>query len=217
MAHLDTIPEDSINSVARGIATLVDENLAPTEVPNENVVPLDVEEEGAQLTIGETLTVWKLKPEAFEALAKSRLSGDLVEWVEETPLLYHQIKLNGEAQGFAHSRLQKETNERTLLNVNASSIASEVDQLLLILREPDKIVENHERDDAFFASDPVVRLLEIPACRVFALWLLVNGRESRVIIIYATDIRSDFDRERILTSDQFFKALGQYLPKPGVG
>lgn len=229
MARLEVSDED-VKHVARGIGGLIDrqQSLTPTVQPMEFVAGApDLLLEGqpqpnpSELRVGETLTMWKLTSAGFAALEAGKLTGDLVNWVTQTNFLYHQIKLNGEPQGFARSYIGEE--DKPLLGVEVSPFAAKLGQALQKIDDP-RAIENHERDDDFFAADPVVRLLTIPPCRIFALWLFVEPGQSRVMIIYATEPRpedapeprKEFN-ERILTSEQFYKALNIYRPLLGVG
>ena len=224
MAHLEVSDED-LQHVARGIGNLIDRIQPPAPAPQplhlvagdaDALVAGQPEASRGELTIGETLTVWKLTTAAFEALSAGTLTGDLVNWVEPTKFLYHQIKLNGEPQGFARSYVSG-TDELPLLGVDASPFAKKLGQALQKIDDPDAI-ENHARDDGHFAADPVVRLLTIPQCRIFALWLFVEPDRSRVMIVNATEpARTQFENERILDSEEFYRALSIYRPVLGVG
>ncbi|HXI23842.1 MAG TPA: hypothetical protein VNG71_08195, partial [Pyrinomonadaceae bacterium] len=218
-------PSDALDEVARGLGRLIDQT-QPPPAPMHSM-PLNVDDVGAgvasaetresngTLTLGETLAIWRLKPAAFQALRTGHLSGDLINWVESTKFLYHQIRLNGEPQGFARSYVD-DKRKPPRLGIDASDFAAKLGRVLRDIDEPTTI-QNHERDDPFFQKDPIVRLLEIPACRIFALWLLVEPDESRAIIVTATAPRSEFESGRILNSEEFYQALYFYRPLLGVG
>ena len=223
MARLE-VPSDALHEIARGLGMLIDQN-NPAPPPNVNPGADDVSASDfelgmaapaeAKLTIGETLPLWRLKAEAFKALKAGSLSGDLISWVEATKFLYHQIRLNGEPQGFARSYVD-DSRKPPRLGIDASDFAAKLGTVLQDIDEPTTI-QNHERDDPFFQKDPIVRLLEIPACRIFAVWLLVEPDESRAIIVTATEPRSEFEYGRILNSEEFYQALYFYSPLLGVG
>jgi hypothetical protein len=206
MAHLDSISRQSLVKVAREIGALIDSGFADyprTRTPARGGQNAGVK--GASLEIGETLTVWKLQARAFETLEKSRLSGDLADWVEQTPFLQHQIKLSGRAEGIARSYREKGIEKRSVFQVAASPFASRINQLF-------EMIENNKVHDPVIEDDPVVRLLEVPAYHVFTLWLFAaSKRESRVVII---DAPEQYVREKdpYLTSGQFFDALKENGP-----
>src|SRR6266851_3637584 len=211
MAHPDDISADLLAGVASRIGDLVDGNLETHAKLKPQADTVYDAASGSALQLGETLTVWKLTPEAFEALANSKLTGDLSEWTVSTSLLYHQVHLDGSPEGFARSYIEDSTQAPELINVNASAIASKVSQLF-------NMIEDREQEDRFLAADPVVRLLEIPACRIFALWLYAESeRESRVLIINATQTEGEPDQEPFLTSAQFYEVLGKNTPIRDVG
>lgn len=224
MARLE-IPSDAVQEIARGLGRLIDQTNPAPPPPPVDLTADDVggsnfglemaEPAEGKLTIGETLALWRLKAEAFEALKAGSLSGDLINWVEPTKFLYHQIRLNGEPQGFARSYVDDKLKPPRL-GIDASDFAAKLGTVLQNIDEPTTI-QNHERDDPFFEKDPIVRLLEIPACRIFAVWLLVEPDESRAIIVTATEPRSAFENGRILNSEEFYQALYFYRPLPGVG
>jgi hypothetical protein len=99
-----------------------------------------------------------------------------------------------------------------LINVNASAIALKVGELF-------SMIEAREQEDPFLAADPVVRFLEIPACRIFALWLFAESEpeKSRVLIINATQSEREPGQEPLLTSAQFYEVLAKYKPISDVG
>jgi hypothetical protein len=210
MAHLDSISKQSLVTVAHEIGALIDSGLADyprTGTPEKDGRNSDVA--GASLQIGETLTVWKLQARAFETLEKSRLSGDLSDWVEQTPFLQHQIKLNGRAEGIARSYREKGIENRSVFQVAASPLASRINQLF-------EMIEDNELHDPVIKDDPVVRLLEVPAYHVFTLWLFAaSQRESRIVIIDAPEHYAR-EKEPYLTSGQFFDALKENGPIPDI-
>jgi hypothetical protein len=208
MAHLDSISKQALVKVAREIGALIDSGFADyPRTPVEGARNSDVE--GAYLQIGETLTVWKLQARAFETLEKSRLSGDLSEWVEQTPFLQHQIKLNGKPEGIARSYREKGIEDRSVFQAAASPFASRINQLF-------KMIENNELHDPVIKDDPVVRLLEVPAYHVFTLWLFAaSRRESRIVIIDAPEQYAR-EKEPYFTSGQFFDALKENGPIPDI-
>src|SRR5947207_15654407 len=98
MAHLDSISLDSVQKVADAVARLIDEKMRkPEPTFKERTESL------APLRIGESLTLWKFKADAFKALWESRLSGDLSEWVEQAPFLHHQLRFGTSSAGFVRS------------------------------------------------------------------------------------------------------------------
>lgn len=197
MAHLDTIPNEVLVSVAREIGNLI--NTGFKESTPREAEATTAEESG--LEIAETITVWKFQDRALETLATSTLSGDLSEWIEKPPLsLHHQIRLQGRIEGFARSDPKTDKAEEMVLEISTSEFAAS-------LNESFEIIEQY-KEDRFLARDPVVRLLEIPPYHVFALWLFLEGEsESRVSIVTAPDGYEEWGNGKIVDSRTFFDAL----------
>jgi hypothetical protein len=194
VAHLDIISTDLVR-VAREIGQFLDKGLAnPLEESATNTDSLVLE-------IGETLTVWSLRKEAFEALDKMRLEGDLINWLEQDPILHHQIRLSGKTVGFAQSYLVDGIEDKALFRISASPFASQISGLF-------EVIERNPQGDPVIAADPVVRLLEIPPFGVFALWVYAEARrESRIVIIDAADRYKELTPGALLNSEDFFEAL----------
>jgi hypothetical protein len=210
MAHADNIEALPVllRKLAAEIADLIDQvpediykirSAIDGELPDDEMAPVE---------IGETLTSWTLTARAAEALASSTLKGDIFDWVEQTPYLYHQIYLNAEPAGFARSRYG--TDGKSLSHFNVSPRASRINEAF-------KMIDLNSQEDPVVASDPVVRLLEIHAYHILAIWLYSEARnESRVVVIDAGKRYEGLKRESFLTSDQFFEALKKGGPILGV-
>ena len=193
MAHSDIISIDLFR-VAREIGQFLDKGLP--NPPQESDTT-----HASRLEIGETLTVWGFTTKAFEALIDSSPVGDLSKWVRQDPVLHHQIRLDGKTVGFAQSYLVEGIEEKAVFRVNASAFAAQMRELL-------EVIERNPQGDPVIAADPVVRLLEIPAFGVFALWVYAETlQESRILIIDAADRYEELTRGALLTSENFFAAL----------
>jgi hypothetical protein len=210
MTHTDNISAEQLRKVSNEIGSLV---FKPT------VEPLNIEAagEGAGQPAEEgpfhlhpTLAIWKLKPETFAVLARSIPRGDLIDWVEPTNLLYHQIRFNDEVVvGFARSSLELSESSALAQIGAANDFSSSVDAAI-------NFVEEKHEGDEFMSGDPVVRLLEIPSYQAFVLWLCIEERrESRVVtvqVVYETKLAP----RTFLTSQTLFEALHQSGPLTGI-
>lgn len=198
MAHLDIISTDLIR-VAREIGQFLNKGFPDLPEEPENT-------ESSLLDIGETLTVWGFTKEAFEALNRSRPEGDLSKWVKQDPVLHHQIRLSGKTVGFAQSYSVEGIEDKAVFRVSSSPFAAQ-------MRELFEVIERNPKNDPVIAADPVVRLLEVPAFGVFALWAYAEPlRESRIVIIDAADRYSELTPGALLTSTDFFSALSRGGP-----
>jgi hypothetical protein len=211
MAHPDTIENlpALLQKVAAEIGELIDRGSQPQDELQDlefevhpAVAPALPELEGA-------LTIWRLKPEAFKAIEKSALQGDINNWAVKTRLLHHQIVVNGRPAGVARSLLPAR-KEKLLAHFSASPIASQIQDALKMI---DANNGNNDADEI----DPVVRVLEIPPYHILALWLFYGaGRESKVVIINAAKRYQRLKQNSFLTSTEFFKEISKGGPIPGV-
>jgi len=205
MAHVDTISHDFLIKVAQEIGRLIDARLS-----NDREIRLpdgsdafDVVDGSTPLRLAETLQVWKLQDKAYEYLANSGLSGDIVDWVVPTNALHHQLRLRGIAAGFVRSRLEPEVDKPVIVQFNTSPLAARINDLFVV-------IESNEQQDPIVDADPVVRLLEIPAYHVLALWLFAESAEtekkSRSVIISAPQSYKKWPGP-FMNSENFFAAL----------
>lgn len=210
MAHLDTIAPEQLRKVSDEISSLIFQPVAH---------PLDlemVEPESAQpaeetpVHLNPTMTTWKLKPEAFAVLAQTVPDGDLVDWVQPTDLLYHQIRFNDQLVASARS-WSKPSESPALAQIGVTTdFSSRVDETI-------KFIEQQSESSAFMRDDPVARLLEIPSHQVFVIWLYVERRrESRVVVVQVPEERNALQSTTFLTSQDLFQALHQSGPLGGV-
>lgn len=205
MAHLDNVSPSFLNSLATQIGSLVADTVPDTAAAVFPVAPSDSGTPNP-LTLGETLTVWKLKDTAFAEIANSSIKGDVNNWVESTRFLYHQIKWNSEPQGFARSSVTG-SDSIALRQISASPLSARLHYLFEMI----------ERTPPEGFDDPVVRLLEIPPYHMSALWLFEESRhESRLIIITAPSRLKLPNPDAVLTSAEFFDALISIRPIVGV-
>ena len=227
MAHLDNVNSEMLKSLALQIGNAVSASsqdgstalFATDAESNAGTGAVDfgldaAPDASSPFTLGETLTVWKLKGAAFAAIANSTISGDVNDWVEPTSFLYHQLKWNSEPQGFARSSVSNSeatttsTQKIALCQISTSPIASRLHQQFVK-------IDNNEL--AGF-DDTVVRLLEIPPYHVTALWLFEEALgESRLIVISAPARQERLKPDAVLTSKEFFDGLASIGPIVGVG
>lgn len=205
MAHLDNVSPAFLNSLATQIGKLVADTVPEMATA---VLPVAPSDSGISdpLTLGETLTVWKLKETAFAEIANSSIKGDISYWVDGTRFLYHQIRWNSEPQGFARSSVTG-SDSIALRQISASPLSSRLHHLFTMIESAPP--------EGF--DDPVVRFLEIPPYHVSALWLFEESRhESRLIIATAPSRLKLPKPDAVLTSAEFFDVLISISPIVGV-
>src|SRR5438067_2163900 len=211
MAHLDKISRDLLEKVASEIAEFINRRPSKMREPYSSEAATDYDSIGDQraptengsiaqgdaegLVISESLTVWKLKAQAFEAIVKPPVRGDVFEWVEEKPFsLHHQIRFRGKPSGFARSYTEAKAEEKLVFQISSSEFAANLNDALELIEQS---------RDPFVLADPVVRLLEVPPFHTYALWMFLSGpKESRLEII-ASPERYRLAPGKIIDSKQF--------------
>jgi hypothetical protein len=195
MAHADQISVEILQKVAGELRETVKKHLPP-------IPPGDSEQATMKFNLCETFTVWKLKKGTVEALDSPKFTGDLYDWVEPTEFLHHQVREKGELVAFARSYRGDGESSISLSQYNISPLMAAIDNAI-------DVIERNEKDEVA-ASDPVVRLLEIPSHHIVAFWLYAETlptNPSRSVIVRAPTEISKKYRGRLLTSAEFFGAL----------
>jgi hypothetical protein len=209
MSHTDEMPVDFMQKVAGELKDAVKKHIPPSPLaealnlspPTDRSLP-PMAMGVIQLHLCETFAVWKFKAGMIEAIAAGKFCDDIHDCVEATKFFFHQVREKGKLVAFARSRVGDGTVSLTQYNI--STLVSSVDQAI-------EIIENSEENDEVVASDPVVRLLEMPSHHIIALWLysasLAENR-SRALIVRGPNIFTE-NRNKLLTSAEFFKLLKQ--------
>lgn len=195
MAHADQIPVELLQKVAGELGDTVKNHL-PAPAPG------DSEHATIRLNLCETFTVWKLKKGTVEALDSPEFTDDLSDCVEPTDFLHHQVREKGKLVAFARSHRGEGDSPINLSQYNISPLMSAIDSAI-------DVIEHSEKDEVA-ASDPVVRLLEIPSHHIVAFWLYAETLQtnpSRSVIVRAPKKIVEKYGGRILTSAEFFGAL----------
>jgi hypothetical protein len=213
MAHTDSLPPDQLERVASEIAGFFgNESEVGDAMQPVNHVAAEAEAAAGEssLEIGLTLAIWVPKTTFFESLKSGTVMGDLSYWLEPTPFAYHQIRAQRGAVGFARSYARETANNKCVFHLNFSAIASRI-------HEAFDLIDRNGDNDPIAAGDPVVRLLEIPACHIISLWLFAEAsNESRVVLIDAPKRYREQNEPAFLNSQAFFAVLQQAGPISGV-
>jgi hypothetical protein len=208
MSHADAVPPEFLRKVAGELKDAIGKHLPKTPVKenatfllSSDAAPDHVEKASMQLHLCETFAVWRLKAGIVEALNSPEFGGDISYFVEATNFLYHQVREKGELVAFARSRVGDEESAMSLTQYNIGPLFSSVDRAI-------GMIERSEQYDKVAATDPVVRLLEIPSHHIIALWLYSEAlKESRSVIVSAPKSISVENIGRLLTSAEFFALL----------
>lgn len=197
MAHTDDIPPNVSDSMAQQIAQRVESIKQAGAV---KTLPFDA---NLPLRLRETLDIWTLRSDAVAPYNNSTPASDLKDWVRRTFHLHHQLKVGDEVKAYARSMYpETDLSAASLCQLSGSALAAEIDKAI------SAIDENLSGDTWLAEHHPVVRLLEIPAYHVDALWLFNEAtQESRVLIITAPSRYDQLAHERLLTSQEFLEAF----------
>ena len=202
MAHPDKIPSPHVDRVVEAIREITKQlsGLATNEeeLHADNIEP-------AAIRVNDGLTIWKFKPGSFERLSRDELKDDLFDWVQPTNMVYHPMWLSESPVGFARSTT--DLSAKPILQINLSPTSR---RAILIHEALARLEtsEETESQDPVIASNPVVRLLEIPPAHMVALWLYSESvHQSRIMIISAAKRYAALSERSLLDSNEFLKGL----------
>lgn len=239
MPHPDQVSTDSLDSVARQLGGWIDQSAAakfraagqgPMAAPPNprKSSQADAGGEAAQFDapaafeLGESFAVYLLGAKDIEA---GLLYGhDLSRLARATGRWHHQIKVGKRAVGFARCTCKGDADFE-VQQIYHSELARRVDESITWLDE-------HEKQHPYDAkSDPVARLLVVPAYQVHAFWLCEHAEyagsrqassrarrragsrarrgegQSRVLVIDAPPHLDGLPLNTLLGSKEFFEAF----------
>jgi hypothetical protein len=186
MAHADTISEDVLKAVAAKIGREVLRVFTFAEPTN------------VKFELSETFLLYQLK--TWEIRAGQ---CDVERLLLSTHRWHHQIRVNGEAQGFART-LEGGPNasDWTVREVYASPIAGKIDTAVKWV-------------DAHLSGDPIVRLLIAPEYQLHAFWLHEGPQDGFLV---ADKPRSYLKLEygKVYSPREFLATLAGEQPATGI-
>ena len=193
MAHTDHIEERSLNYIVSQITELINAGADKRFLNKES------------LALTETFAVWTIDPSVLDSSRKDIadvLSSDIARWATSTRQWHHQIRFGAKAKAFARSAYRGEgSTELYLAQLTVAPQAGMIDRAI-------NLVDREGERDSVLRSDPVVRLLELPAYSFTSLWLLdESARESRALIIDAPSRYKNLEHDKFLTSQVVFSCL----------
>jgi len=130
--------------------------------------------------------------------------------IRNTRRCHHQITKAGVPTGYART----EADDSGTINVCqlfVSDLARAFDSAITWL------TDYEETNPDYVKTDPLVRVLVVPAYHVHAFWILheVSGRSDVVVIDAPPEMRG-LEGEHLLSSDEFLKAFEGVSPKAGL-
>lgn len=152
MAHVQKLPDDAVDAIAEQVGRLY---------PSlDNTVTQ--RQPPAELT--ETFPVWFLSIDAVNTG-----NDNLLELAQDTLRWHSQISIDGKPEGVVRTMASgDDASDWTVRQILKGDFAKAIDDAIQWV-------------DAEVETDPLVRILEIPAFFITALWL-IDGQESSVVI-----------------------------------
>lgn len=186
MAHVQKLPEGTLDAIAEQVGRLY---------PSlDNTVTQ--RQPSAELT--ETFPVWFLSIDAINTG-----NDNLLELAQDTLRWHSQISIDGKPEGVVRTMASGNAlSDWTVRQILKGNFAKTIDDAIQWV-------------DAEVETDPLVRILEIPAFFITALWL-IDGQESNVVITTLPKNLQSLNPLVKYASQHFLKVLRRELPVIGI-
>ena len=186
MAHVGKLPDDALEAIAEQVGRLY-------PVLDTSVTQV---QPPAELT--ETFPVWSLSTDVIDT-GKDNLS----ELAQDTHRWHSQILIDGKPEGVARSTTpDKDVSGWAVKQVLKGDLAKAVDDAIHWI-------------DAEVETDFLVRILEVPAFFITALWL-IDGQESSIVIAKCPESLQRLNRLVQYSSQEFLEILRRESPAVGI-
>ena len=186
MAHVQKLPDHALDTIAKQVGKLY-----PSLDNNvTQVQPL------AALT--ETFPIWTLSIDAIDTG-----KDNLLELVQDTHRWHSQILIDGKPEAVARSIvLDGDVSGWSVKQVLKGDLAKTVDDAIRWI-------------DAEVETDSLVRILEVPAFFITALWL-IDGQESSIVIAKSPESLQSLNPLVQYSSQEFLEILRRESPAVGI-
>lgn len=186
MAHVQKLPDHALDAIAKQVGKLY-----PSLDNNvTQAQPL------AALT--ETFPIWTLSIDAIDTG-----KNNLLELVQDTHRWHSQILIDGKPEAVARSIvLDGDASSWSVKQVLKGDLAKTVDDAIRWI-------------DAEVETDSLVRILEVPAFFITALWL-IDGQESSIVIAKCPESLQELNRLVQYSSQEFLEILRRESPAVGI-
>jgi len=177
MARTEKLPDAVLDTVASQIGSLY-----PSLTRDPNLLQQPAE-------LAETFSIWLLRAEDVikETTRISNLALNTGRW-------HSQVRIGGKALVAARSvPLGADPKDWQVKQIFEGEFAEGVDEAI-------KWIDEHVTDD------PLVRVLEVPAFQITALWL-VGDTEDHVVVARVPSGSTYLQRSKLYSSDEFLQAL----------
>lgn len=179
MAHTQPLPEVALDTIAEQVGKLY-----PSLSSDVNTLQQPAD-------LAETFAIWFLPADAI-----ATGNGNLLDLAQNTERWHSQVRIGGEPKVVARSMaLSEDLSDWSVRQVLEGELAKEIDEAI-------------EWVDANVEGDPLVRILDIPAFYITALWL-INDAESEVVIAKIPESSQALWRLQLYDSRDFLDALRQ--------
>ena len=180
MAHADQISQDLLPVIDRRVATRL-RRLAGKKA----FVP-----PGAEITLGDSFTLWMLGAENVAAAAHGDWP-DLLQLARPLDRWHHQIRIDGKARAFFHSAPSRDSATSALF---ISPMAAGIDKAFAWIQKTVR-------------EDFLVRLLEAPAYHVVAFWIIDESKNNSQVLLINSLVKFKPGNKKLITSREFLDAL----------
>ncbi len=177
MAHTDRLDDSTLDTIAQQVGEWF-----PSLASGANLLTQPGE-------LGETFSIWLLR-------AEDTLNDDdkLTKLAQNTGRWHSQIRIDGKAQVVARAiSLGGGPTNWSVRQILEGDLAQAVDETI-------------DWIDANIKNDPLVRILEVPAYQITALWL-VSDTEDNIIIARLPNGLQFLQRLTLYSSAEFLKFL----------
>src|SRR6266536_3793736 len=153
MAHTDKLEDSTLDAIAKQVGEFF-----PRLTTKVNLLIQPSE-------VGETFAIWLLRAED----TISRTTVKLAELAQNTGRWHSQVRIGGKAQVVARSiPLGGDPANWSVRQIFEGDLAQAIDEAISWV-------------DANVQDDPLVRVLEVPAYHITALWLVYSTEDNVVI------------------------------------
>ena len=186
MAHVQKLPDEAVEAIAKQVGRLY-----PSL--DNNVTQ---RQSSAELT--ETFPVWFLSIDAINTG-----NDNLLKLAQDTLRWHSQISIDGEPAGVVRTMASgDDASDWTVRQILKGSFAKTIDDAIQWV-------------DAEVETDPLVRILEIPAFFITALWL-IDGKDSSVVIARLPEHLQGLSPLVQYASQEFLRGLRREPPTIGI-
>jgi len=229
----DTIAEEELKQVAHNLTPWFDSSLveklvtaAADDVPASHqpqslmAINSNASASGAadrakgftlpdEFTLEECFAIYMLGANSITDPASLR--KDIKYLARETERWHHQIKAGGKPVAFARSKATAYSKGCEICQLYISDLAKAVDDAIQWL------MKFEDDNKEYTQTEPLVRLLAVPAYNVHAFWLLKQkSGQSDLLVIDAPAELGGLKREQLLNSAEFLKAFEGHTPISGL-